>query len=254
MKDYYAILGVSDHAHSSEIKRAYRRLAIQYHPDKNPSPEAQTLFVEINEAYDVLIDPQERRAYDLRRYKPFAEFVQEEQLPKHRDPRYRPKPNYKREKSQQLRFMERMAQPARMLNIVGLVLVLLFTVDYIMPYRQTSEVITNGPEIELQRRGAPYYLTTASHKTVKVYRKLSEFGGRIKLTQTRIFGITMSVSDLSGFNQVTMGYMYRGYIIFPLFLLIASVVGVINRRNIIINFNFAVGTGLMLIINYFLVF
>ena len=65
MKDYYAILGVSKDATQEEIKRAYRRLALEYHPDKHPgNKEIEERFKEINEAYAVLSDPEKRAAYD----------------------------------------------------------------------------------------------------------------------------------------------------------------------------------------------
>ncbi|RTI15930.1 DnaJ C-terminal domain-containing protein [Thermus scotoductus] len=64
MKDYYAILGVPRNATQEEIKRAYKRLARQYHPDVNKSPEAEEKFKEINEAYAVLSDPEKRKVYD----------------------------------------------------------------------------------------------------------------------------------------------------------------------------------------------
>ncbi len=63
-KDYYEILGISKNASEGEIKKAYRRLALQWHPDRNKSPEAEEKFKEINEAYEILSDPQKRRAYD----------------------------------------------------------------------------------------------------------------------------------------------------------------------------------------------
>ena len=63
-KDYYKILGVKRDASEAEIKRVYRSLALKYHPDKNPSSEAAGRFKEINEAYEVLGDPQKRIKYD----------------------------------------------------------------------------------------------------------------------------------------------------------------------------------------------
>jgi curved DNA-binding protein len=65
-KDYYGILGVPRNASDGEIKKAYRKLAMQHHPDRNPGKEkwANEKFKAINEAYAVLGDPQKRRQYD----------------------------------------------------------------------------------------------------------------------------------------------------------------------------------------------
>lgn len=64
-KDYYRILGVERNADEKAIKRAYRQLAVKFHPDKNPGDkEAENRFKEINEAYEVLGDPQKRAKYD----------------------------------------------------------------------------------------------------------------------------------------------------------------------------------------------
>lgn len=63
--DYYQVLGVSRDASDSEIKKAYRKLAIQYHPDKNPGDkEAEEKFKEISAAFDILKDPEKRAKYD----------------------------------------------------------------------------------------------------------------------------------------------------------------------------------------------
>ena len=63
--DYYQLLGLNKNATPEEIKRAYRKLAVKYHPDKNPgSKEAEDRFKEINEAYAVLSDPKKREEYD----------------------------------------------------------------------------------------------------------------------------------------------------------------------------------------------
>jgi molecular chaperone DnaJ len=64
-RDYYEVLGVERRAESDELKRAYRKLAHQYHPDKNPdNPEAEASFKEASEAYAVLSDPEKRSIYD----------------------------------------------------------------------------------------------------------------------------------------------------------------------------------------------
>ena len=64
-KDYYASLGVAKEANADEIKKAYRKLAVQYHPDKNQSdPEAEEKFKEAAEAYAVLSNSEQRQRYD----------------------------------------------------------------------------------------------------------------------------------------------------------------------------------------------
>src|SRR5438874_7845799 len=64
-RDYYEVLGVEHNVSEEEIKRAYRKLAVKFHPDKNPGdPHAEEKFKELGEAYDVLMDADKRAAYD----------------------------------------------------------------------------------------------------------------------------------------------------------------------------------------------
>lgn len=64
-RDYYEVLGIDKNASEDEIKKAYRKMAIKYHPDRNPNnKEAEEKFKEAAEAYEVLHDPQKRQQYD----------------------------------------------------------------------------------------------------------------------------------------------------------------------------------------------
>jgi len=63
-RDYYEVLGVPRSADAQELKKAYRKLAMEYHPDRNPSEDAAAKFKEINQAYEVLSDDQKRQMYD----------------------------------------------------------------------------------------------------------------------------------------------------------------------------------------------
>src|SRR3954464_707761 len=75
-RDYYEVLSVSRTATEEEVKRSYRKLAVKYHPDKNPDdPHAEEKFKELGEAYDVLIDPDKRATYDRFGHAAFAQGV-----------------------------------------------------------------------------------------------------------------------------------------------------------------------------------
>lgn len=63
-KDYYKTLGISKGSNEEEIKKAYRRMALRFHPDKNKDANAEEKFKEIAEAYEVLSDPKKRAVYD----------------------------------------------------------------------------------------------------------------------------------------------------------------------------------------------
>lgn len=63
-KDYYKILGIQSGANEDEIKKAYRKMALKFHPDKNKDANAEEKFKEIAEAYEVLSDPKKRVIYD----------------------------------------------------------------------------------------------------------------------------------------------------------------------------------------------
>ena len=80
-KDYYKILGVDKNATDDQIKKAYRKLALQYHPDRNPGDKsAEERFKEIGEAYAVLSDPKKRKQYDLMGAEGFGRTYSEEEI------------------------------------------------------------------------------------------------------------------------------------------------------------------------------
>lgn len=108
-KDYYEILEIEKDASIDDIKRAYRKLALKYHPDINKQDvDAKDKFIEIKEAYETLVDPQKRQIYDTvghnpgnfdynevfnRDYSSFREILRQMfRKPQRMDPRYREPP------------------------------------------------------------------------------------------------------------------------------------------------------------------
>ncbi len=77
-RDYYDVLGISNDADEKKIKNAFRKLAMEYHPDRNKSPDAEAKFKEIAEAYAVLSDPKKRAEYDTRGYVDISGFTTED--------------------------------------------------------------------------------------------------------------------------------------------------------------------------------
>jgi curved DNA-binding protein len=78
--DYYDILGVEPEASQDEIKRAFRKLAFKYHPDRNKMPNAEEKFKEASEAYAILSDPEKRRQYDARGFEGIKEQYKQEDI------------------------------------------------------------------------------------------------------------------------------------------------------------------------------
>ena len=78
--DYYAVLGVSPQATDEEVKKVYRKLALQFHPDRNKgNPQAEAKIREINAAYEILGNPEARRSYERLRFGGFGPSTQREE-------------------------------------------------------------------------------------------------------------------------------------------------------------------------------
>ncbi len=79
-RDYYEILGVSKSTPADEVKAAYRKLALEFHPDRNKNPEAEEKFKEISEAYAVLSDPEKKKIYDVSGHDGFDQRYSQEDI------------------------------------------------------------------------------------------------------------------------------------------------------------------------------
>ena len=258
MKDYYAILGIPSSASHSEIRRAFRKLAIRYHPDKNPSAEAKPLFHDINEAYDILGDPDKRAIYDNRRANPFAEILNEP-VQSHRDPAYRKGTNYQPPRTPEppasYVLMRDYLKYMMWISRAGLVISTLFFIDYFLPYVHREELITRISAITVRSNVAYHIINTASGPDIKLYDYTAtnfQAGETIRISLTPIFGSVMEVSDIAGTYRERVAYIYRTLIFFPILLFVNSSLALIFRDRIEFCFNLNITALILLIITYIL--
>lgn len=258
MKDYYEILGVSPSASESEIKRAFRRLAVRYHPDKNPSADARPLFHDINEAYDVLGDSQKRAQYDFRRDNPFHEILTEPVRP-HRDPAYRrPAPGRPRTKEPPATYLLMRDYLKYMLWIarVGLIASSLFFLDFVLPYQHIEEYVDEIYAVQMRKGAAYHIIITESGRKIKLYNyQAVSFRNEptVIYTVTRIYRTVMYVSNSSGSYTEKAGYLYRTLVFLPLVLFISSLMALLFRKRVELCFNLNITCFILLIINYVLI-
>jgi hypothetical protein len=255
VKDFYSILGVSPSASESEIKRAFRKLAVRYHPDKNASPEAKPLFHEINEAYDVLSDPEKRALYDARRANPLSEIL-DEPGPRHRDPAYRRERPYraaKKEPSESYLLMRDYLGHVQWISRLGLLVSLLFFIDYVLPYREVEEKIAKIVPVTVRQQIAYHIITTASGRRIKLYdNEVLNFSDEqsIRSTLTTVYGTLIAVSNETGTCHVRLAYMYRQLIFLPIVLFINSLLAAVYRKRVELCFSLNI-SGFILLVVYF---
>jgi curved DNA-binding protein CbpA len=258
MKDYYDILGLDSSATNSEIKRAYRKLAVLYHPDKNPDPAAEQFFKEINEAYEVLGDPEQRRAYDYGRQNPFSAIVEAEQPIPHRDPAYRRRrPPVHRAPSgpSRIDLMQEYLPYFRWLTYAGVFLMVVFAVDYFLPTKISQEKITE--EYSVQAKGVSYAVIVTENRKIKIYHWKRGFninGNEILVEYTPLLRAVISIAQVDSSNSMHVGGIYSTVIFLPFLLFISSIAGVILRRNVEYAFNLSIVSGVLIVFVIYLIF
>lgn len=246
--DYYRILGVSHSASEEQIKHAFRRLAIKYHPDKNPDPQAENIFKEINEAYDVLSDPEKRRVYDLRLNNPLVDLVQNQTGPRHRDPAYRPARPKVHRRSERENLRELMAQylPIAQKVIFGCFFLSFFLfIDFIWPRQIHDEKVERTSLKRTYSRNASttwWVIETSGNHYIDLPFAFSDSfppGQSVTIQASTFFDIPTSVAIPSHVIPIKKS-IYGNFIFAPAALLIISSLGLLFRKNIEYGFNFGV--------------
>lgn len=252
---YYDILGVTRSATASDIKRAYRRLAVVYHPDKNPDPAAEQLFKLINEAYEVLGDPPKRTRYDRELTEPAQIIQAPPPPPRHRDPAYRPRRARPRRKTDSERLRDMMASylpyTAR-ISMVCFGLCLLLAIDYVWPRRHVAETIEYTTQRrDYQRTGSITWWvihTTGNHTIDIPYERSNNFmpGDNVVIHQSMFFRIPVQI-DAQRASLALASNIYGHFIFAPIALMIVSGLGVLARRDVDYGFNLGVATFVLFI-------
>lgn len=253
--DYYQILGIKYSASHEEIKRAYRKLAVLYHPDKNRDPAAENIFKSINEAYDVLGDPAKKAMYDLRFNSPFAD-VPNETPRRHRDPAYRSsgRPKVMRKSDRErLRDLMRAYLPwAIRITQFCFVFSLLILIDYAFPYNLSHEKII---ETNVRRTYGRNYSTTwwviktnGGHTIDITYDYSDHFvtGSQVDISSTMLFDVPRTIKSETLAVRLKKS-IYGNFIFAPISLLFFSSLGLIFRKNVEYGFNLSVTSFLIFI-------
>lgn len=265
MKDYYEVLGVSRGASEAEIKQAYRKLVVKYHPDKNKEVSAQDQIREINEAYDVLGDAEKRRVYDLGQYKPLIDaFTVSEEPPPHRDPAYRRRSSATEPASSKpttRELIERYTPFFVKVSVTAFAFCMLLLVDYILPFSKTMEkVIDTYYYTSTGRRysSPTVYLVVVTNENNRY--KLEDVdlsvqtGDLIFSSSSRLLRVPISIQLNTGGQWTFRSTIYRNFVFLPLVLLVTSSLGVFLKRYAELRFNLGIVNGILLILSLFLLF
>ena len=257
-KDYYEILGVSQQADANEIKRAYRKLAVRFHPDKNPDPMAAEMFRKITEAYEILGDVSNRHRYDAGSSFPsMQEEVESTSRRYHRDPAYRRKrPSHVRVKSEKERTLEMMASflpVTHKIILISLFVCGLLTADILLPATVDDEIIVDSYMMRTRGRNSSsssLILITDHGNSVHVpffYEELFKRGMTISIERTRILSVTTTVIAPTEAVEIRKS-IYRNFSFAPIMLLMTAMFGYYFRKRIDYAFNAGVVSLMLLIL------
>ncbi len=247
MKDYYNVLGVSALAREAEIKSAFRRLVLRYHPDRNPSAEAALFIVEINEAYEILGDPTKRDLYDSLLTGRSIEIVPTS-TPKHRDPAYRkraPNPKFKSKKQQTLEMMAEYLPITLLMSRIAFALCIFIALDFFLPSTTQQETIEKiiAPQIGRYQSSNRKFFTnkgTGFELDAESSRNF-ELGTAIKVTYSKLVHVpTYLESSATHVVIKAPTTIYGSFIFMPILLLITSSVGAFFKRGVEFDFNIGI--------------
>jgi hypothetical protein len=249
VKDYYEIMKVGRKASDAEIKKAFRKLANQYHPDKNPSREAESIFKEINEAYEVLSDPASRLEYDQRLTNPGFYNYQ------HIRPTQQTAAAYRKRPTEKSMLQNSLLRYSRLLFYFGCLWCSVLVVDYTMPEQHIESVVItdmsrqslagyNRPSKMLVTQAGPGFDVSASEM------KHFPYGSTIHIYSSNLLSALIRVENHDGTYVVNnLGSIYRNFSFAPILLFLGCVIGIIVRKGAEFHVNLGIVVFLLMILN-----
>lgn len=240
MKDYYQVLGISDKATRAEIKTAYRKLAILYHPDISKDPQADQKIKEINIAYNILNNPTRKHNYDS--MITYGGNEQKESPPIPKDTTYRrPIPRKKTASGRKIfrTWMNRNYYIPGRISVIALIFCSILSVDFLLPAQTSLESIE---EISVGNRGA-YLSTDMRRYWLPKDTELSLAPNQqIVIRASRIFRVIYTIETLKMEKVFFTRSIYNNFIFAPIILIVLSCLERFTGWSIETKFNLAIAS------------
>jgi hypothetical protein len=237
--DYYEILGVSRNASPTDIRNAYRKLVKLYHPDKNSSAEAKNAILLINEAYEVLSDPDKKQQYDHPSYSFVVNDVKEDQRQAQRRESYRRWQEAERIKREEFEGYKRdVFTQFKKYNVVLLIwgLVMVFD-EFVIPPQIVEEKVLVSKFVRASsgRRGSQTVHVAKTESYVMSIPQLAvkrSGDGKLKIEASRVLDIPLQVSTPDGTTYEVSRNIYAFLAPMPLMLLVfAALIYIVKEPN-----------------------
>jgi hypothetical protein len=241
---------LSRKASDAEIKKAFRKLATQYHPDKNPSRDAEEIFKEINEAYEVLSNPASRLEYDQRISGPTFYTYQQAR------PQYRTYHG----PSERAMLQNSLLRYSRLLFYFGCLWCSVLVVDYTMPADHLEgKVTTDMSKNTLFRLHTPKKLLTTdigrSFDVTPQEMRHFPFESKVHIYRSPLLSAVIRVENHNGsFVVNNLGSIYRNFSFAPIILFLGCVIGLVIKKGIEFHVNLGIVVFLLMILNIVLLY
>ncbi len=232
-------------------------MALTYHPDKNPTPQAETVFKELNEAYEVLGDAARKVVYDqmLRGERVETELPPPPVARTHRDPRYQPRPGAPKRPSKRqelLAMMEEYLSYAILASRVALVFSMVLAADFIIPKVATKVQVVGYTISSVSRKyERTYQLELSDGSVVKISKGESQNikGNLLTIYRTSLLGVPYKIEDKESNSVAIEISIYGNFIFAPLILLATALAGSFYKRGTEFRFNLGIVNFFMTLLN-----